>query len=182
MGPRALTEAVEAGAELAFGPTRSAVPALEPFVHSIVSEDELITFTNVGVSRRLFAALGGFRPEVSRVAEDRDLFARARAAGVTPLRVAGAVITHPPRRREIRFGDLWAPSPALVDLGAYYASWPDSGTRRSSRRTGGSSPRARSSSPSPRCRSAWPSLVAHAPAVTRRRVKRTPLGGRRALL
>ena len=122
---RALTEAVEAGAELAFGPTRSAVPALEPYVHSIVSEDELITFTNVGVSRRLYTALGGFRPEVSRIAEDRDFFARARAAGVTPLRVADAVITHPPRAREIRFADLWAPSLVLGDLGVYYSSWPE---------------------------------------------------------
>jgi len=126
---RTLAAAVEGGAAIAFGPTRSAVPALEPFVHSIVSEGELYTFTNVGVARAVFERLGGFRPEVSRVAEDRDFFARARAAGLEFTYVPGAVINHPPRPREIRFSDLWNPWPAFRDMATYYESRPEARPR-----------------------------------------------------
>ncbi len=87
----ALARAIESGAALAFGPTRSAVPALEPFVHSIVSETELIVAANVAFSRGTFERLGGFRADLSRIAEDRNLIARARAAGIAPSWVARAV-------------------------------------------------------------------------------------------
>ena len=56
----ALAGAIESGALLAFGPTRSAVPAIEPFVHSIVSENELLSVTNVAFARRTFEGLGDF--------------------------------------------------------------------------------------------------------------------------
>src|SRR4051812_23402247 len=92
----ALAGAIESGALLAFGPTRSAVPAIEPFVHSIVSENELLSVTNVAFARRTFEGLGGFRSDLSRVAEDRDLFTRARAAGIVPVWVGEAVVDDPP--------------------------------------------------------------------------------------
>jgi glycosyltransferase involved in cell wall biosynthesis len=98
----ALTTAVEKGAPLVFGPTRSAVPPLEPFVHSIISESQLTACTNVGVRRSTFNELGGFRPEISRIAEDRDFAARAIARGIVALRVPNAVVIHPPRLKRIR--------------------------------------------------------------------------------
>jgi glycosyltransferase involved in cell wall biosynthesis len=120
-----LAAAIEAGAPVAFGPTRSAVPPLEPFVHSIVFEDELITATNLAFARSTFERLGGFRPDISRIAEDRDLFARARAAGILPVRVAAAVVTHPPRLKRIRLRTIFTPPQHSRDLRAFYSSYPD---------------------------------------------------------
>jgi hypothetical protein len=121
----ALARAIESGAALAFGPTRSAVPALEPFVHSIVSETELIVAANVALSRDTFERLGGFRADLSRMAEDRDLIARARAAGITPSWVARAVVDHPPRLKKVRLPPLQGDAPYFQHLRAYYSSYPD---------------------------------------------------------
>jgi len=120
-----LAGAIDAGAPIAFGPTRSAVPALEPFVHSIVFEDQLITATNLGFARRTFEALGGFRPEISRIAEDRDLFTRARAAGIVPAHVPGAVVDHPPRLKKIRLPSIFRDAAHFSDLRAFYAAHPE---------------------------------------------------------
>jgi glycosyltransferase involved in cell wall biosynthesis len=121
----ALAGAIEAGAAIAFGPTRSPVPRLEPFVHSIFFEDELVGATNMAFARRTYEALGGFRPEISRFAEDRDLFTRARAAGHVPLRVAAAVVNHPPRLKKIRLPPILGDEPYVNDLRAFYASHPE---------------------------------------------------------
>jgi glycosyltransferase involved in cell wall biosynthesis len=121
----ALASAIEAGASIAFGPTRSPVPSLEPFVHAIFFENELVGATNMAFARRTYEALGGFRPEISRFAEDRDLFTRARAAGHVPLRVAGAVVNHPPRPKKIRLAPILGDAPYLKDLRAFYSSHPD---------------------------------------------------------
>ncbi|MDB4982838.1 MAG: glycosyl transferase family 2 [Myxococcales bacterium] len=121
----ALARAIEGGASIAFGPTRSPVPRLEPFVHSIFFEDELVGATNMAFARRTYESLGGFRPEISRFAEDRDLFTRARAAGHVPLRVAEAVVNHPPRLKKIRVPPLLGDAPYLSDLRAFYSLHPD---------------------------------------------------------
>jgi len=121
----ALAAAIEGGAPIAFGPTRSAVPPLEPFVHSIVFENELITTTNLAIARKTFEGLGRFRPEISRIAEDRDLFARARAAGIVPAWVAGAVVIHPPRLKKIRLPISLGRTGSFGDLKAFYAAYPD---------------------------------------------------------
>lgn len=121
----ALAGAIEGGAAVAFGPTRSAVPPLEPFVHSIVSEHELIVAANVAFSRATYDRFGGFRPELSRVAEDRDLFSRARAAGIVPSWIAGAVVDHPPRLKKIRLPAMAGDTPHFRDLRAFYSSHPD---------------------------------------------------------
>jgi glycosyltransferase involved in cell wall biosynthesis len=120
----ALTRAVEGGAAIAFGPTRSPVPWLEPFVHSIFFEDELVGATNVAFARRTFEELGGFRVDLSRVAEDRDLFTRARAAGYVPVRVAEAVVNHPPRLKKIGLPTV-GDRRSFRDLQAFYAAHPD---------------------------------------------------------
>ncbi len=122
---RALAGAIEAGASIAFGPTRSSVPWLEPFVHSIYFEDELLGATNVAFQRRTFEALGGFRTDLSHIAEDRDLFARARAAGIVPLRVTEAVVDHPPRLKKIRLPLIFGDPRHFRDLRAFYESHPD---------------------------------------------------------
>ena len=121
----ALANAIEAGAPIAFGPTRSAVPALEPFVHSIVFEDELVTATNLAFARRTFESLGGFRADLSRIAEDRDLFTRARAAGIVPVWVPDAVVNHPPRLKKIRLPPIFGDTRHFGDLRAFYSSHPD---------------------------------------------------------
>lgn len=121
----ALARAIEAGALIAFGPTRSAVPAFEPFVHSIVSEHELISVTNVAFARGTFEGLGGFRADLSRVAEDRDLFTRARAAGIVPVWVGDAVVDHPPRLKNIRLPTVFGDTRHYRDLRAFYVSHPD---------------------------------------------------------
>ncbi len=120
-----LVRAIEGGATIAFGPTRSPVPWLEPFVHSIFFEDELIGATNVAFARRTFEELGGFRANLSFLAEDRDLFTRARAAGHVPLRVADSVVNHPPRLKKIRLPSLSGDTRYLRDLRSFYATHPD---------------------------------------------------------
>jgi glycosyltransferase involved in cell wall biosynthesis len=122
---RALMAAIESGAAVAFGPTRSAVPPIEPFVHSIVFEDTLITATNVAFSRKTFEDLGRFRREISRIAEDRDLFARARGAGIVPVRVADAVVIHPPRLKKVPLPFSAANQRVSHDLRAFYSAYPD---------------------------------------------------------
>ena len=119
-----LSRAIEAGAAIAFGPTCSAVPAIEPFVHAF-SFEEKMNMANVAFARRTYEALGGFRSDLSRVAEDRDLFARAEAAGVVPVRVAGALVDHPPRRKPIRLSPVLGDQRHFSDLRAFYSSYPD---------------------------------------------------------
>jgi glycosyltransferase involved in cell wall biosynthesis len=121
----ALAGAIEGGASIAFGPTRSPVPWLEPFVHSIVFEDELIGATNVAFARKTFESLGGFRSDLSFLAEDRDLFTRARAAGHVPLRVAEAVVKHPPRLKKIQLPQVFGDTRQFRDLRSFYSSHPD---------------------------------------------------------
>jgi glycosyltransferase involved in cell wall biosynthesis len=121
----ALAGGIEAGAAIAFGPTRSPVPWLEPFVHSIFFEDELVGATNVAFARRTFDALGGFRADLSFLAEDRDLFTRARAAGHVPVRVANAVVKHPPRLKKIRLPTWSGDTRYLRDLRSFYSTHPD---------------------------------------------------------
>jgi glycosyltransferase involved in cell wall biosynthesis len=121
----ALAGAIQAGAAIAFGPTRSSVPWLEPFVHSIYFEDELLGATNVAFARKTFEGLGGFRADLSRIAEDRDLFTRARASGIVPLRVAEAIVDHPPRLKKIRLHPILGDVRQFRDLRAFYSSHPD---------------------------------------------------------
>ena len=121
----ALASAIEAGATIAFGPTRSPVPWLEPFVHSIFFEDELVGATNVAFARRTFEALGGFRYDLSFQAEDHDLFTRARAAGHVPVHVVNAVVKHPPRLKKIRLGSWSGDIRQLRDMRSFYSSHPD---------------------------------------------------------
>lgn len=118
----ALTSAIEAGAQVAYGPTRSAVPALEPFVHSFVL-DGMVT-ANLAFARATFEGLCGFREDISRFAEDRDLFARADAAGIVPVNVPEAVVVHPPRLKKIAPELLWGNPSFFRDLRAFYASYP----------------------------------------------------------
>lgn len=120
----ALAGAIEGGARIAFGPTCSAVPALEPFVHSFDLEDQ-INMANVAFARRTFEALGGFRPDLSRVAEDRDLFARVHAAGIVSVRVPKAIVNHPPRLKKIGLSPVFGDTRYLRDLRAFYSSYPD---------------------------------------------------------
>jgi glycosyltransferase involved in cell wall biosynthesis len=121
----ALAGAIEAGAPIAFGPTRSPVPALEPFVHTIAAEDELLVATNVAFARPIYERLGGFRADLSRVAEDRDLFIRARAAGIAAVWVRAAVVIHPPRLKRVRLSGIFGDSRLSRDLRTFYASHPD---------------------------------------------------------
>jgi glycosyltransferase involved in cell wall biosynthesis len=121
----ALAGAIEAGAVIAFGPTRSPVPWLEPFVHSIYFEDELLGATNVAFRRATFEALGGFRHDLSHIAEDQDLFTRARASGIVPLRVLQAVVDHPPRLKKVRLPLDFGNPRHFRDLRAFYDSHPD---------------------------------------------------------
>jgi GT2 family glycosyltransferase len=98
-----MTTALENGAALAHGPVTSGTPAYEPFVHSIQANGGWIPGANLAIERSAFESVGGFRPEVSRIAEDHDLVQRLRKAGRQPTFVPDALVHHPPRIKRISF-------------------------------------------------------------------------------
>jgi GT2 family glycosyltransferase len=123
-----LTTAVERGATLAHGPVMSEMPAYEPFVHSIQANGGAIPGANVAIARSAFEAVRGFRPEVSRIAEDHDLVQRLRKAGCQPTFVPDARVHHPPRIKRISF--KLVPDEGLVrmyrELVSFYETCPES--------------------------------------------------------
>ena len=98
----ALVSAAERGGELFHGPVKSTVPPIEPFVHSFMVHDEVVCGGNFGIRRPVFATLGGFDSRVSRIAEDHEFFTRAARAGIKPVFVPQAEVTHPPRLKSVR--------------------------------------------------------------------------------
>jgi glycosyltransferase involved in cell wall biosynthesis len=124
---QALVSALESGATVVHGKVESALPALEPFVHSIQDHGAFSCAANFALLRRAFDQVGGFRSEVSRVAEDHDLVGRLRASGHRPRYVPTAVVTHPPRLKRIRLSPFLAASgiAMLRDLEAFYRLVPE---------------------------------------------------------
>jgi GT2 family glycosyltransferase len=78
------------------------------------------------VARSAFESVGGFRPEVSRIAEDHDLVQRLRSAGYHATFVPNAPVRHPPRIKRISLAII--PDERLSrmyhELGAFYQASP----------------------------------------------------------
>lgn len=121
-----LAGALDAGADLAHGPVTSSLPAIEPFVHSFQVGEVPVCGANFATSRRIFDRVGGFRAEISRVAEDHDLVDRIRAAGAVVRYVPHASVEHPPRLKRITVSIRLAESAKapLRDLASFYRLMP----------------------------------------------------------
>lgn len=122
----ALTRAIELGAAIAHGPVMSAVPAVEPFIHSFQVQDVPLLSANFAVARQPFELVGGFRSEISRIAEDHDLVERLRAAGHAPVFVPDAAVNHPPRLKRVSMALLPDERASSVyrQLATFYRSFP----------------------------------------------------------
>lgn len=121
-----LTRAVESGAAIAHGPVTSPVPPVEPFVHSFQVHDAPLLTANCGVDRGAFREVGGFRAEISRIAEDHDLVERFRAAGRAPVFVPEAMVIHPPRLKRVSMDVVPDARAAITyrELANFYRSYP----------------------------------------------------------
>jgi GT2 family glycosyltransferase len=86
-----------------YGPVRSPIPPIAPFVHCVRLEGEAarMVTANLAVRRSLFDAIGGFDPKISYLAEDWDIAARLRRAGYPAVYTEDAHIDHPLRLNSV---------------------------------------------------------------------------------
>ncbi len=110
----ALTSGSEHCNSLAYGPVTSPVPPIEPYIHSFQLFGEVVPGANFAISRRAFDALGGFTNTVSYLGEDHDFTVRAGARLGTPCFIASAVVSHPPRLKDVFFPWDHRPRKALA--------------------------------------------------------------------
>lgn len=68
-------------ADIYYGPIHSTCPPIEPFLHTVVMEDNPYRSTQAAFRKSLFHQLGGFDPKLSHWSEGWDLVSRARRHG-----------------------------------------------------------------------------------------------------
>lgn len=89
------------------GPTRSSVPPIEPFIHSIhISREHGVATANFAVRKEAFWHVGGF-DETFTVPyfEDEDLSRRLQSAYGPPAWSEEVRVEHPPRTAKL--GSMW---------------------------------------------------------------------------
>ncbi|MBK8189236.1 MAG: glycosyltransferase family 2 protein [Vampirovibrionales bacterium] len=93
-------------ADIYYGPIQSKLPAIEPFLHTVVMEDDPYRSTQAAFRKTLFHELGGFDPKLSHWSEGWDLVSRARRHGAQVQYLPGWACWHQALRVSPKYGQL----------------------------------------------------------------------------